>query len=159
MKAIWLGTAYLLVVAVLAVLGVLQVLSIRHHDDLVDRRRAAVDAASNEVVALLSVSKANAAQNLKHLLAGATADFHDQLEQEAKSFIRAVSQGNVTSTGSVVAAALVKLRASSASVAVAAKATVTNSQSPKGQARNYRITVTVQRVKDRWLVSGLSFVV
>ena len=44
-------------------------------------------------------------------------------------------------------------------VGIAAKATVKNKASPKGEPRNYRLTVTVEKIGDRWLVSGLTFVV
>lgn len=157
----WLIPSLALVVVVLAVLGVLQALSIRNHDDLEDSRRGAVDAASNEVSALLTVSAKNSAKNLKTLLAGATAGFHDQLEQQANTFKQALTQGKVTSEGSIASVGLVSLNdaGKSAVVAVAARATVKNATSPEGDQRNYRLTVTVEHVDGRWLVSGLRFVV
>jgi hypothetical protein len=44
-------------------------------------------------------------------------------------------------------------------VGIAAKATVKNKSAPKGEPRNYRLTVTVVKVDNKWLVSGLTFVV
>lgn len=157
----WVVAVLALVVVALAVLGIVQALSIRSHDDLADRRRAAVDAASNEVSALLTVSAKSSSANLKTLLAGATAGFHDQLEQQAKTFTQALAQGKVTSTGSVASVGLVSMNGArtSAVVAVAAKASVKNASSPNGDERNYRLTVNVKRVGGRWLVSGLRFVV
>ena len=72
----------------------------------------------------------------------------------------ALTAGQVTSSGSVVAAALVSMTGgNNAVVGIAAKATVKNKSSPKGEPRNYRLTVTVVKVGNRWLVSGLTFVV
>ena len=81
---------------------------------------------------------------MKKLLAGATAGFHDQLQQQAASFQQALAQGKVMSTGSIAAAALVSMTGDTAVVEIAAKATVKNSASPSGDARNYRLTVTVK---------------
>jgi Mce-associated membrane protein len=158
-RSSWLLAGFVVVVLVLATLVFLQTRSIRSHDDLVSKRAAAVNAASGEVVALLTVGHTNAAVDLKKLLAGATAGFHDQLEQQASSFQKALAQGQVTSTGSVAAAALVSMSGKSATVDIAAKATVKNTASPSGDPRNYRLTVTVEQVNGHWLVSGLSFVV
>jgi Mce-associated membrane protein len=143
----------------LAVLAFLQTLSIRHYDDLEARRTAAVNAASDEVIALLTVKHATATSDLKRLLDGSTAGFHDQLEKQATTFRKALTAGEVTSTGSIAAAALVTMSGDNAVVGIAAKATVKNKASPKGEARNYRLTVTVVKVGDHWLVSGLTFVV
>src|SRR6476646_6520378 len=143
----------------LAVLAFLQTLSIRHHDDLDASRSAAVNAASDEVIALLTVKHATATSDLKRLLDGSTAGVHDQLEKQATTFRKALTAGQVTSTGSIAAAALVSMSGDNAVVGIAAKATVKNKASPKGEARNYRLTVTVAKIGDRWLVSGLTFVV
>lgn len=143
----------------LAVLAYLQTLSVRHYDDLNARRSAAVNAASDEVIALLTVKHATATSDLKRLLDGSTAGFHDQLQKQAKTFRDALTAGDVTSTGSIAAAALVSMSGNDAVVGIAAKATVKNKASPGGEARNYRLTVTVADVGGRWLVSGLTFVV
>jgi Mce-associated membrane protein len=156
---LWIAAVAVVIVITLAVLAFLQTLSLRHHDDLGKQRSAAIEAASTEVATLLTVKKATSTTVLKKLLDGATADFHDQLQQQAKVFQQAITQGKVTSTGSIAAAGLVSMTGSKATVALAAKATVRNASSPKGDARNYRLTVTVQQIHGRWLVAGLKFVV
>lgn len=152
----------------LAVLALLQSLALHHQRDASggggDTRPpavvAAVGAASNEVVTLLTVQHATATADLKRLLDGSTAGFHDQLEKQAKTFRNALTAGQVTSTGSIAAAALVSMTGGDkAVVGIAAKATVKNKSSPKGEPRNYRLTVTVVKVGSQWLVSGLTFVV
>lgn len=158
-KRTWVIATFVLVVLALAALIFVQTQSIRDHNELQSSRAAAVNAASGEVVALLTVEHSSAAADLKKLLAGATAGFHDQLQQQAGSFQQALTQGKVTSTGSIAAAALVSMTGDTAVVAIAAKATVKNSASPSGDGRNYRLTVTVKHVASQWLVSGLTFVV
>ncbi len=151
----------------LAVLALLQSIALHHQRAAgggADTRPAAVvaaiGAASNEVVTLLTVQHATATADLKRLLDGSTAGFHDQLEKQAKTFRNALTAGQVTSTGSIAAAALVSMTGGDkAVVGIAAKATVKNKSSPKGEPRNYRLTVTVVKVSDHWLVSGLTFVV
>lgn len=147
------------IIVVLAVLGVLQVLSVRHHDDLDSRRRAAIAAASDEVNTLLTLSKATSTQVLHRLLDGATAGFHDQLETQAKAFQQTIFKGKVVSTGSIASAGLASMRGDKALVVVAAKAAVRNASSAKPEARFYRLTVNVQEIGGHWLVAGLTFVV
>jgi Mce-associated membrane protein len=147
------------VIAVLAVLGVLQVISVRHHDDLDNRRRAAIAAGSDEVSQLLTLSQSTATQVLHRLLDGATAGFHDQLEKQAKAFQQTIVTGKVVSKGSIASAGLASMKGDKAVVVVAAKAVVRNASSKKAGARNYRLTVTVQEVGGHWLVAGLTFVV
>lgn len=151
----WIATAFVVALVALAVLSILQLLSWHDHDKLDDRRHAAVDAAAKEVVALLLISDRTAAADLEEVLAGATAKFHDQLEQEAKSFKRTLANGQVTSVGNVLAAGISALHGDHAEVAVAAKATIKSAATPKGQERTYRLAVTLDHVDNRWLVSGL----
>jgi Mce-associated membrane protein len=151
----WLGSAFVVALVALAALSIVQLLSVRDHDQLEARRQAAVNAASREVVAFLLISDQTAADDLKALLAGATAQFHDRLEQEATTFKQALASGQVTSTGAVLAAGVSELHGSDARVAVAAKATVKSATTPDGQERTYRLMVSLMRVHERWLVSGL----
>ena len=168
LRASLLPGAFAVLVLALAAAGLLLARSIRHYDDVIDQHRAtrpagqraaAIDAARREVVNLLTVSDKTSSQNLKALLDGSTANFHKQLLSAAKSFQQALSKGKVSSTGTVAAAGVVSSSPRAAVVAVAAKGIVKNSSSPKGEPRNYRLTVTVQRVGHRWLVSDLRFVV
>jgi Mce-associated membrane protein len=158
-KRTWGIATFVLVVLALAALIFVQAQAIRSQDDLQSSRAAAVNAASDEVVDLLTVEHSSAAADLKKLLAGATAGFHDQLQQQAASFQQALAQGKVVSSGSIAAAALVSMTGDTAVVTIAAKATVKNAASPAGEARNYRLTVTVKHVASQWLVAGLTFVV
>jgi Mce-associated membrane protein len=139
----------------MAALAIVQLLSVHHHDNLDDRRQAAADAASREVVAFLLISDRTASEDLQALLAGATARFHDRLQREATAFKQALATGQVTSTGTVLAAGVAALHGDRAQVAVAAKAVVKSTANPEGQERTYRLMVSLSDVDSRWLVSGL----
>jgi Mce-associated membrane protein len=166
----WVIALLVVAVLVLGVIGLLQAFSLpevgtaqARESSLSQERDAAVSAASNEIVGLLTVSGKTAKADIQRLLDGAAAQFHDQLQQEATSFQKALAQGKVTSKGAIASAGLVSLRTTgktgTAVVAIAAKATVKNSAAPKGDARNYRLTVTVEKTGGKWLVSAITFVV
>ena len=83
-------------------LGVLQAISVRHHDDLNDRRRAAVAGGVRRGEPAADPVEVDVRRQVLHrLLDGATADFHDQLEKQAKAFQQAIAKGKVVSAGSI----------------------------------------------------------
>lgn len=119
---------------------------------------AAVAAARAEVLALTSVSAKTTEDDIDRLLAGATSDFRDELERQTDAFRQALVSADVTSTGEVVSAGLSSLEDAKATVLVAASGTVANAKAKQPEPRNYRMRVDLQKVQDRWLVSGLEFV-
>jgi Mce-associated membrane protein len=124
-----------------------------------DRDRvAAVEAATAEVEALITISAATAPEDVAKLLDGATGSFREEYEQQADELVKAVRDSKVTSTGRVVSAALTSLDDDEATVVVAATGSVENVQSPKPEPRNYRLSVKLENHDDRWFVSGLEFV-
>ncbi|MGI8762038.1 MAG: hypothetical protein ACR2LF_12240 [Jatrophihabitantaceae bacterium] len=157
--AVLLASAVAVVAVALLVVAILQSVSLRHSDAVAGYRSAAVGAARQEVLDLTTLSAATAPADVKRLLDGATAEFRDRFAQQATAFQTALAQGEVTSTGTTTSAGLVSLDGDTATVIVAATATVKNTQSPRGAARSYRFTVTVRHVGARWLVSSLTFVV
>lgn len=150
----------LLVAGVLALLafGGMRLVELHHADSRNDDKKQAVTAASTEVQALTSVSATTTDSALARILDGATADFRDQFKQQAEVFRKTLKDANVKSTAKIVSAGLVTLKGDKATVLVAASGTVTNSKSTYAQARNYRLKVTLDRMGDSWLVSGMDFV-
>lgn len=110
------------------------------------------------MIALTSISADNAEQDITRLLAGATAGFRDQFEKQAVAFKKALSAGNVTSTGKVVSAGLVSLKDDHAVVLIAATGTVQNAQTTTPEARSYRLRAELDKTNGTWLVAGLEFV-
>lgn len=124
----------------------------------VAEERAAIAAASDEVVGLVSISGATSREDLDRLLDGATASFRSDLEDQSDRLLRALEQGKVTATGEVVSAGVSSIDEDTATVVVAAAGTVRNKGTAKAEPRSYRLRVDLAKEGDRWLVSGLEFV-
>lgn len=147
----------ILVVALLA-LSVERGLAWKSDRDSAERRQAAIDAASAEVVGLITINAKTSDADIDKLLAGATAAFRDQLESQADTLRSALAENDVQATGEVVSAGLTTFDDGKATVIVAAKGTVDNKQTGDPAPRNYRLEVTLTEQGNRWLVSGLEFV-
>jgi hypothetical protein len=147
----------LVVVALLALAGQ-RALVWRDHRQQLDDEKDAAAAATAEVEELIDISGSTSKDAIDRLLAGATADFRDQLEEQADSLRKALTKNNVTATGDVVSTGVVKLEDGRATVIVAAAGSVENKNAKDAQPRNYRLKVDLREDDDRWLVSGLEFV-
>jgi Mce-associated membrane protein len=146
------------VIAALVVYGCERYSSANDADALAADRQHAVLAARTEVLALTTVSAQSSQADIKRLLAGATPEFRDQFQQQAKAFVTALKEANVTSTGSIASAGIESMKAGTAVVLVAASGTVKNKNTDKPEPRNYRLRVTLQKSGGTWLVSGMDFV-
>lgn len=69
-----------------------------------------------------------------------------------------VRQGKVDSTGTADEAGVSELTHDTATVLVAVRSTVKNTQTPQGAPRMYRMSVKLAKEGDKWLVSGMQFV-
>lgn len=118
----------------------------------------ASEAASSQVEKLITVSGSTAQDSIESLLDGATGDFRAEFEAQADRLRRALADSDVSTTGEVVSTAVVRATDNRATVIVAATGTVQNNQTENSQPRNYRLSVDLEKVGDRWLVSGLEFV-
>lgn len=148
----------LLALVALLAWGIVMGSDVRQAWNVRDNREAAVEAASNEVLALTKVSSTTSDQAIKRIVEGATKDFRDQFESQASGFHAALRDSNVESTGSIAAAGLVSIGKSEAEVLVAATGTVSNEKNQRPTPRNYRLTVDLEKVEGKWLVSGMDFV-
>lgn len=119
---------------------------------------AATEVAAAQVEKLITVSSSEADASIDSLLDGATGDFRAELEAQADRLRRAVADGKVTATGEVVSTGVVKASDDRVTVLVAATGSVRNRHNDEPEPRNYRLSVALQKVDDRWLVSGLEFV-
>jgi Mce-associated membrane protein len=147
----------LLVIALLAFAGQ-RAMAWRDRRQQLDDEKEAAAAATVEVEGLIDISASTSKDTIDQLLAGATADFRDELEQRAASLRKALAKNTVTATGDVVSAGVVKLEDGRATVIVAAAGSVENRHAKDAQPRNYRLKVDLREDDDRWLVSGLEFV-
>lgn len=147
-----------LVVLVLLALGVQRAYTWKGIYDDNEARTSAIDAASAEVVGLISISGSTSESDLNALLEGATAEFRDELQSQADRLLSELRKNDVDASGSVVSAAVSAFDGNSATVILAASGTVDNKQTATPEPRNYRLQVTLVKRGERWLVSGLEFV-
>lgn len=127
-------------------------------EDRDDARREAVAAASTEVLGLITISSTTSDDDIAALLAGATAEFREELQSQADRLRGELKKNDVKATGSIVSAALSSFTDESATVIVAATGTVDNRQTATPEPRNYRLQVKLVKKGEEWLVSGLEFV-
>lgn len=145
-------------IVVLAVVGVVQGKAAHDNGREVDREDRAVNAATEEVLALTSIDLTATQSDIDRILAGATDNFREQLASQAKAFRTSLAKSEVRSTGRVVSAGLTRIKGSKAVVLVATTGTVSNKGSSGPQPRNFRLRVSLAEVEGKWLVSGMEFV-
>ena len=87
-----------------------------------------------------------------------TGDFRKQFTDGGGSFATVLQQGAVESTGAAREVAIVRADDSSATTIAAVTSTVKNSDVPDGQARVYRMKLSLEKHDGRWLVSNVEFV-
>lgn len=145
----------LLMLAVLC--GVLAGPAWRAHQ-LESSRDAALQAARQEAINLVTVHWQSAQSDVGHVLDGATGQFHQEFQENADVFTDIVKKAQVVTTGEVVAAGLDRFAPDTARALVAVHSTVHNTQTPAGEDRDYRIAENLRLVGDRWLVERVEFV-
>jgi Mce-associated membrane protein len=123
-------------------------------------RQEALAAAKQTTVDFVSISAATVDKDLQRITAGATGDFKDEFTKGVTQVRTAVVENKVSSTGTVLRAALVSSDLDSAVVLVAVDASVKNKGAPDGRISHYRIQVdmALDPSSGRWLVSRLQFV-
>lgn len=151
------------VVVTLAVVALLGVngergLTWQEHRDQRAAAEAAAEVAAAQVEKLITVSGAAAEESVDSLLDGATGDFRAELEAQADRLRGALTDDKVATTGEVVSTGVVTAGEDRVTVLVAATGSVRNKHTDDPEPRNYRLSVDLEKVDDRWLVSGLEFV-
>ncbi|WP_377325619.1 hypothetical protein ACFJIY_11115 [Pimelobacter simplex] len=152
-----LGGAALLAVALLVLAGQ-RALAWQDERGRVDDLAAAASAATAEVEGLIDISGSTSDADMEKLLAGATAGFRKELEEQAERLTKALADNEVKASGEAVSTGVVKLDGDRATVIVAAAGTVENKQTKAAEPRNYRLSVDLQKHDGTWLVAGLEFV-
>ncbi|MCW2751418.1 MAG: hypothetical protein JWR83_2528 [Aeromicrobium sp.] len=151
------GVLLLVLVASVA-FGVDKAIDVRRQGHTASGGDAAVAAARKEVLALTTISANSTNQDINRILGGASKEFRAQFQDQATTFRKALSDGQVTSTGKIASAGLASFTGSKAQVLVAASGTVKNKTTTSAQPRNYRLKVSLVKSGGDWLVSGMDFV-
>lgn len=117
-------------------------------------RTAALTAASDLALAMVTISATTVDTDLARVAASATPDFQKNLP----GVRAAVLAGHVQSTGQVLRAALVTGDARTAEVLVAVDALVKSAKTPDGRTTHYRLRLSLALDTGRWLLAKLRYV-
>jgi Mce-associated membrane protein len=124
----------------------------------IDRDTEIVSTAKQVVTNLVTLRGDTADADVRRIEESTTGDFQKQFTDATGSFATVLTQGEVESTGEATEAALVSADDKSATVIAAVTSTVKNSEAPEGQQRVYRMKLTLENIKGRWLASNVEFV-
>jgi len=152
-----LAAGVLMICVMLTVSG----LMIRDHRRVVANRAGDAEfvaAASQGVVALLSIDYANARADVQRVIDLSTGTFKENFVKNADDFIKTAEGSKTVTLGSISAAALESVSGDTGVVSVAAKSEVTNSIGKQQDLRSWRMNVTVTRDGGQLKTSNVEFV-
>jgi Mce-associated membrane protein len=152
------GAALLAVAAGLAATAVHQGAAVRDDRAIGERRQAVLAAARQEAVNFTTLDYRTLDRDLARVADGATGDFRTQFLGQGDQLRSLLTANRAVSTGQVLQAGLVSDTAGTAEVLLAVDSRVTNTATPAGAVRHYRIQLDLQLVSGRWRTSQLRFV-
>lgn len=125
----------------------------------VDLHAAVIRAATDEVLAFTNVDHQDLDKSVDAVKAGATGEFRKQYETSLDSLRRLMTTNQSVMTGEILSAGVVAADQDNATVLVATKGTVRNTQTKgKETERNLRLQVELRYVEGEWLTRDLQFV-
>ena len=156
-RAVALAAAAVVIGALLALTGLMLV---KHNEAAANRAqdREFLEAASEGIVALLSIDHGRAEADVQRILDLSIGAFRDDFASRAGDFIATAQKGKAVTKGAVTAAALESAGDDYAVVLVAATSQVTNVSGARDDPRPWRMSVTVSRDEDQWKMSNVEFV-
>ena len=156
-RAVALAAAAVVIGALLALTGLMVV---KHNEAAANRAqdREFLEAASEGIVALLSIDHGRADADVQRILDLSIGAFRDDFASRAGDFIATAQKGKAVTKGAVTAAALESAGDDNAVVLVAATSQVTNVSGARDDPRPWRMSVTVSRDEDQWKMSNVEFV-
>ncbi len=122
------------------------------------QREGFIQTARQGVLNLTTIHYATAPQDVQHLLDGASGAFAQDFGGRKDNYIQVVQKAQVNSDGTINTAGVEKVDGNIGVVLVASTARVSNSASPTGEDRSYRLRVTVTDAGGRMTVSNVEFV-
>ena len=147
-------------VAIGALLALTGLMVVKHNEAAANRAqdREFLEAASEGIVALLSIDHGRAEADVQRILDLSIGAFRDDFASRAGDFITTAQKGKAVTKGAVTAAALESAGDDNAVVLVAATSQVTNVSGARDDPRPWRMSVTVSRDEDQWKMSNVEFV-
>ena len=156
-----LAVALSLLLAALVAFGVLLFLRVTDSEGEGDARSAALAAARLQAVNLTTIDYRDTDMAVQRILAGATGTLETQFKEQRSQLGPLLTGTKSTSRGSVLEAGLVKLDGRTATALVAVDATVstqpTGTTKAQTSVKHYRMSMNLQRIGSRWLVSDVGF--
>lgn len=151
------------VVSAIVVVGLLALsaaMYINHRNvETQQRKSAEFEAAARQgVVTLMSLDHTRAQQDVDGIIAITTGDFKKDFESQAADMVKVAEQNKVVTTVTVNATAVQKMTDNTATVAIAAISTVSNTASQKQEPRAWRLSVDVARDGDQIKLAKVEFV-
>ncbi|HWH29956.1 MAG TPA: mammalian cell entry protein [Mycobacteriales bacterium] len=150
----------LLLVCLAGLAGVLLLGLEAREQRLLERdRQAALQAARQAATNLTSISHRSADDDIERILDVATGELAEQFRSEREALTALLGSSRSTSEGEVLAAGVQSLEGRSATVLVAADATVTTAETGEDSPvlQRYRMSVDLRKVGDRWLAERVLF--
>jgi Mce-associated membrane protein len=162
-KLVWWWPAVAIPVAILMLCGTLFASGyfIKQHQEAValhDLKSQFETGARQDVVNLMSLNFNSAQVDLQRVIDSTTGQFHEDFQKSAKDFLSVMKESKVVTTASVSAVAVESMTQDSAVVLVAAVSQVANTASGQPTPRNWRLSVTVNKVNDQIKMSRVEFV-
>lgn len=158
MRQTWIRIAsYLLASVGLALVAWQATVWMGHHNSA-ERRAAAVEVARNQVLDLTTLDAATVKSKLDAMGSRVTGGFKRQFDGFSTTFAQVVEQEKVVATGRIKSAGIASSTESSMVVLVASSAEISNSKQTNATRRDYRMSVSLDRIGDSWLISGMEFV-
>lgn len=162
-KLVWWWPAVAVPVAILVLCGTLFASGyfIKQHQQSValrDLKSQFETGARQDVVNLMSLNFNSAQVDLQRVIDSTTGQFHEDFQKSAKDFLSVMKESKVVTTASVSAVAVESMTQDSAVVLVAAVSQVANTASGQPTPRNWRLSVTVNKVNDQIKMSRVEFV-
>ena len=119
-----------------------------------------LNAATRETLAWASVDYRKADEYVASVEESATGEFLAQFQESEKALRQLLATNKSVQLPTIPegGVGLVERKGDQAKVLVAMDATVTNKASREPQPRQYRLLVTLDKVEDEWLTSGLEFI-
>lgn len=120
---------------------------------------AVLDAARTEALAFVNIDHTDLDAAIDKVRQGATGPFKKQYEKSAKGLRQVMKRNKSQMTGEVLSAGVVAITEFTATVLVATKGNVTNSNTKgKPVERNLRLKLDLKKVDGKWLTNNLEFV-
>jgi Mce-associated membrane protein len=119
--------------------------------------RPYIDAGETVALALTTIDYQAVDRDVQHVLDNATGAFYDNFESRSAAVTQVVLDAKSTSVGTITESRLHSTDAGKVQVFVAVTVTTTNAGQPPKPPRDWRLSITVQKVGDAYKASNVEF--